>query len=107
MRLVGLFRSEPHIAYPLPVARQVLEAVKIVEMVDEQRGDLIWIVDQTQVDGNPPTAILPDGCRAPRNYARATAAKVKAEVSMPPRVDLRRTENLYLFALVPYAHNVP
>ncbi len=55
---------EPHIGDAPTVARQVLEAVKSIEMVDDDAGDHSWL-GESQVDGDAAAALLVEGKPAP------------------------------------------
>lgn len=52
-------RSEPHVAHAFSVARQVIERIQAVEVIDGQVGYSLWI-REPDVDGHPPPSVLVD-----------------------------------------------
>src|SRR6185295_4650185 len=71
-------KSEPVVGDATAIARQVLEGIEAVEVVDRNLRDSVRLCEP-QVDGNPPAALFVDVLPAPERDAAAGRAEIEAE----------------------------
>src|SRR4051812_27465966 len=90
--------SEPVVGDTAAVARQVLELVESVEMVDRYRGHLCRL-RQPQVHGDAPTAFRVVLLRAPEGHATAPRTEMELE-RLASGEGLRRTRDADAFVLI-------
>jgi hypothetical protein len=71
-------QSKPHIGDTAAVARQVIECVETIEVIDGKMSDRTGL-GEPQVDGDASPALCIGPKAAPADHATAAAAKVKPE----------------------------
>ena len=94
--------SKPHIRDTAAVARQVIERVQAVEVIDGEVRDWPRFCEP-QVDGDAAAAVRVEAQAAPASDAAAPAAKVNLECWLRPvvaGVDRARPGDFYLLAVV-------
>ena len=90
---------EPHVGHAAAVARQVIEAVEAVEVVDDDRGDGRRILGESQIDGDAALALVVQLEAAPIGDAAAVRAEVEAK-GLAANVGLGRAGDVDALAFV-------
>jgi hypothetical protein len=103
-------RSEPQVADAAAVAREVLEGVEAIKVIDGQMRNRSGF-GEAQVDGDAPSAVVVEAKATPADDTSAPGAEVDLERRIRPvaRVDGRRPRNLdsLAFVVVDPQHPIP